>query len=397
MIDLSKHLASRTARMSQNSIREILKVTSRPEIISLAGGLPAPESFPIDEINTLHEHIMQKYGSAIFQYGLTEGFIPFREAIAVYLGNKGIQTSLANIVVTSGSQGALDAIGKVTLDKGDILAVESPTYLGAMTAFNPYEPTYVQIDTDDEGIIPESLEAILKSQKVKLIYLNPTFQNPTGRTLSESRRDKIANIIVKYDALAIEDDPYGDIRYRGTALKSLKARIPDNIIYLGTFSKIFAPGFRLGFAIAPSAMCDWMTMAKQGVDLHSNSYGQALAAEYVTGGYYDKHLPKIINIYKPKQEAMLTALQKYFPSDFTWTRPDGGMFIWVQGPIQIDTLKAYPEAIKRNVAYVPGQCFYAKQGDGQATMRLNFTNASIENISEAIKRLADMFAQMLSA
>jgi len=396
MVDITKYLASRTARMSQNSIREILKVTSRPEIISLAGGLPAPNSFPIDEINILHNHIMNKYGPAIFQYGLTEGFIPFREAICTYLGKKGIQTAVANIVITSGSQGALDAVGKLLLDKGDILAVESPTYLGAMTAFNPYEPTYVQIETDSEGIIPESLEAILKNQKVKLIYLNPTFQNPTGRTLSESRREMIANIIVKYNAIAIEDDPYGDIRYRGLALQSLKARIPDNIIYLGTFSKIFAPGFRLGFAVAPSNICDWMTMAKQGVDLHSNSYGQALAAEYITEGYYDKHLPKIINIYKPKQEAMLRALETYFPNDFTWTKPDGGMFIWVQGPNQLDTFKAYPEAIKRNVAYVPGQCFYAKQGDGQATMRLNFTNASIENITEAIRRLADMFKQILT-
>lgn len=381
-------LADRTTRMSGSAIREILKVTANPEVISLAGGLPAPEAFPMDLLTSLHESVVKKYGAVLYQYGLSEGFGPFREAVVEYVKRKNITTTVDEVYITSGSQGALDAIGKVLLNIGDKVAVESPTYLGALTAFNPYEPEYLQIKTDDEGIIPDSLESLLKTNTIKIIYLNPTFQNPTGKTLSNIRRKHIAKIIEKYDVFAIEDDPYSELKYRGAPVTSIKSLAPRNVLYTSTMSKIFTPGLRLGFYIAPKELGTWLTYAKQGSDLHSNSYGQALAAEYLRGGHFEKHLPYILSIYKPRQETMFNALEKYFPKEFQWTKPDGGMFIWVTGPTGIDTEKIYWKAIKNNVAFVPGKFFYAKQQDGLPTMRLNFTNVEEKRIEEGIKRLA---------
>lgn len=320
--DTQTLLAKRTKSMSGSAIREILKILVNPKITSLAGGLPSPESFPMDIINQLHKIVMEKYGTTAFQYGITEGFIPLREALSKYLKTKGINAPIDEIYISSGSQGALDGVGKVFINEGDLVAVESPTYLGALSAFNPYQPKYIEIQTDDEGVIPASLDEILTKHKVKLVYLIPTFQNPTGKTLGLERRKKVAEILKKHGAMAIEDDPYGELRFRGKALPSIKSFAPDNVIYMSTFSKIFAPGLRLGFTVAPKEVGQWMTYAKQGADLHSNSYGQALAAEYVAGGYLERHLPKIIEIYRPKQEAMLKAIEQYFPSDFKWTKPE---------------------------------------------------------------------------
>ncbi len=380
--------ADRTKHMSGSAIREILKVTANPEVISLAGGLPAPESFPLDIINKLHANVMEKYGAAAFQYGLTEGFAPFRKAVATYVKRKGIETTEDNVYVTSGSQAALDAVSKVIINKRDIIAVEAPTYLGAMSAFNAYEPTYVEIATDGEGILVDALEDVLKKNNVKLVYLNPTFQNPTGKTLSLERRKAVAKLLKKYDVIAIEDDPYSELRYRGERVQSIKSLAPDHVIYMSTMSKIFAPGLRLGFFVAPKDIGGWMTIAKQGADLHTSSYGQALAAEYLEGNYLDVYLPKIIALYKPRQECLLNALEKYFPKNYAWTKPDGGMFIWVTGPDGMNAIDLYWKAIKENVAFVPGTYFYAKENTGLNTMRLNFTNTKEETIETAIKRLA---------
>ncbi|CAN5174031.1 PLP-dependent aminotransferase family protein [soil metagenome] len=386
-------LAKRTNRMSGSAIREILKVTANPEIISLAGGLPAPESFPIDIINKLHQQVIDKYGSAAFQYGITEGFVPFRNAIVKYVQKKGIKTTAENIYITSGSQGCLDALGKILINKDDYIAVETPTYLGAMSAFNPYEPNYIEIKTDNEGVIPDSLEEIVKNNTIKLVYLNPTFQNPTGKTLSKERRVAIAEILKKYDVLAVEDDPYGELRYRGQAVEAIKTYAPYNVIYISTMSKIFTPGLRLGFCICSQELGTWLTYAKQGSDLHSSSYGQALAAEYIDGNYLDEHLPRIIGIYKPRQEAMLNALEKYFPPEYKWTKPEGGMFIWVEGPKGLITEKLYWKAIEKNVAFVPGKYFYAEKNSGLETMRLNFTNTDEKTIEIAIERLATVIKE----
>ncbi len=385
-----KLLAGRTEKMRSNAIREILKVVSQPGMISLAGGIPAPESFPMDIINSLSRNVMEKYGSSAFQYDLSEGFMPLRKALTGYLAEKGILASANEILVTSGSQGVLDAVAKVLISKGDRIAVEAPTYLGAISAFNPYEPEYVRMDTDDKGLIPESLEAALKSGGIKFVYLVPTFQNPTGRTIPLERRKEIARLVKQYDALLLEDDPYSALRYRGTNLPPIRTFAPDNVIYVSTLSKVFAPGLRIGFCVAPELIRKWLVLVKQGTDLHTSTFNQALAAEYLTGGYLEQHLPKILDIYRPRQEAMLNALETWFPDGFNWSRPNGGMFVWVEGPEEMDMEEVYWKAVARNAAFVPGKFFYAHDGEGAATMRLNYTMNDPATIEQAVKILADV-------
>jgi len=383
-------LAKRTERIKASAIREILKVVSQPGMISLAGGLPAPASFPLEIINELSSLVIKKYGSKAFQYSATEGFPELRDALTIFLSQKGIRVTADEVCITSGSQGLLDGVGKVLISPGDKVVVEAPTYLGALQAFNSYGPEYICVPTDDDGIIPEYLEEVLKTQKIKFIYLVPTFQNPTGRTLSLERRQKVAELIQKYDALVLEDDPYSDLRFRGIPLPSIKSMAPDNVIYAGTLSKILAPGFRIGFYIAPADLRRWLLLAKQGVDLHTGTYAQAIAAEYITGGYLQKQICRIIDIYKPKQEAMLAAMNTHFPDTFKWSRPEGGMFIWVEGPQGFDTGAMYSKAVEKKVAYVPGKYFYAHDGDGLGTMRLNFTVSDPEQIEKAIHTLSDV-------
>ena len=386
-------LADRTRLMSVSAIREILKVVSQPGMISLAGGIPAPESFPMDKMRELTERVIDKYDSNAFQYDLTEGFIPLREALVGYLGQKNIHAAVDDILVASGSQGVLDALGKTLISPGDKIAVEAPTYLGAIQAFNPYEPQYVRMDMDEDGLVPESLDETLKAHTVKFIYTVPTFQNPTGRSVTLARRKQIAEIIQRHDALLIEDDPYGALRYRGEDLPAIKTFAPEHVVYITTLSKILAPGLRLGICIAPPLIKKWLVIVKQGVDLHTNTFSQAIAAEYLAGGYIDEQLPKIIGLYAPKLQAMLDAIAKYFPANFTWSKPEGGMFVWAEGPEGLDTEKLYWDAVKRNVAYVPGKFFYTQKGEGNATMRLNFTKSDEETIDRAIRILADVLKE----
>ncbi len=382
-------LAQRTQKMGENVIREILKVVSRPGMVSLAGGIPAPESFPMEIIRELTNVVIKKYSSSAFQYDLTEGFPPFREALSGYLKEKGIQASADHIYVASGSQGVLDGIAKILITKGDRIAVEAPTYLGAISAFSAYEPEYIRMDTDDEGLVPGSLEQAL-NKKIKFIYLVPNFQNPTGRTIPLNRRKEIAEIIIKNNALLVEDDPYGSLRYRGEDIPPIKTFAPDHVMYVSTLSKVFAPGLRIGFFHAPELISKWLVLVKQGVDLHTSTFNQALAAEYLSGGHLKHHLPKIINLYGPKQEAMLNAMDKYFPNSFHWSKPEGGMFIWAEGPKGLDMEALYWKAVEKNVAFVPGKFFFTAEGEGIETMRLNYTMANAETIDRAVKTLADV-------
>lgn len=386
-MDFQHLLADRTRKMGASAIREILKVVSQPGMISLAGGIPAPESFPMDIMEQLTSEVIAKYASRAFQYDFTEGFPPLREALAPYLRAKGVEAAPEEILVASGSQGVLDAVGKVLISKGDKIAVEAPTYLGALQAFTPYEPTYVRMDTDADGLIPESLEAVLKEHCVKLIYLVPTFQNPTGRTIPLARRRQIAEIIQKYNAFLIEDDPYSPLRYRGEAVPPIKRFAPDHVLYITTLSKVFAPGLRLGICVAPPLIQHWIVVVKQGVDLHTSTFNQALAAEYLTQGYIDQQLPKIVRLYGPKLAAMLKAMDAHFPADFTWSRPEGGMFIWAEGPAGLDIEPLYWKGIEQKVAFVPGRFFYTQEGEGLATMRLNFTMCTEPVITQAIEIL----------
>lgn len=394
-MDYQSLLADRTREMSASAIREILKVVSQPGMISLAGGIPAPQSFPMEIIEELTAVVLQKYSAQAFQYDLTEGFLPLRSALARHLIGKSINITRDDIIISSGSQGGLDAIGKILISKGDKVAVEAPTYLGALQAFNPYEPEYVRMDTDEGGLIPAALEEVLKHHKVKFIYLVPTFQNPTGRTLELARREEIAEILQRYDALLFEDDPYADLRYQGEALPTIKSLAPDNVIYAGTLSKIFAPGLRIGYLVAPPEIQRWLVLSKQGVDLHTSTFNQALAAEYLTGGYLEEHLPRIIELYRPRRQAMLNALDQYFPEEFSWSRPEGGMFLWAEGPSGFNLDNAYHEAIRRNVAFVPGRYFYSHVGEGLATMRLNFTMFDEETLTAAVKTLGEVLHEEL--
>jgi 2-aminoadipate transaminase len=363
-------------------------------MISLAGGIPSPDSFPMDIMHELTERVLRKYGSTAFQYDRTEGFLPLCQALSVYLQRKGIHADEEAIHIVSGSQGALIALGMVLISKGDPVAVEAPTYLGALSAFNPFEPRYVRMDTDDGGLVPESLDRLLSSERVKFIYLVPTFQNPTGRTLPLERRKAVAEIIVRHNALLVEDDPYADLRYRGTPLPPIWTFAPEHVVYSGSFSKVFAPGLRLGFVVAPEPVRRWMVLAKQGIDLHTSTFNQALAAEYVAGGYLDKHLPEILRLYKPKQEAMLGALARYFPHAFRWSKPEGGMFIWVEGPKGMDMETVYHKAVGRNVAFVPGKFFFTRQGEGLETMRLNYTMSDEETLAKAVQILGEIIKDL---
>ena len=371
-------------------IREILKVVSQPGMVSLAGGIPAPDSFPMDKMKELTGRVIEKYGSQAFQYDLTEGFIPLRETLVGYLQKKNIYASVEEFLIASGSQGVLDALGKVLISKGDKIAVEAPTYLGAIQAFRPYEPEFIRMDMDDDGLVPESLEEVLRSHKIKFVYTVPTFQNPTGRSISLERRQQIAAIIQKYQALLIEDDPYSALRYRGNALPAIKTFASENVVYISTLSKVLAPGLRIGICVAPPVIRQWLTIVKQGVDLHTSTFSQAIAAEYIAGGYLTQQLPKIITLYRPKLEAMLHALSKYFPDSFHWSRPEGGMFIWAEGPDGLDMEKLYWKAIEKKVAYVPGKFFFTQPGEGNSTMRLNFTMSDEATIDRAIHTLAEV-------
>jgi 2-aminoadipate transaminase len=390
MINYKELLADRTKIMGVNAIREILKVVAQPGMISLAGGIPAPESFPLFLMQRLMDSVLARYGAAALQYDPSEGFGPLREALAGYLEQVGIDASSREILVTSGSQGALDAVAKVLISKGDRVAVEAPTYLGALQAFAPYEPRYAQVAADDGGMIPDALEQVLRQGQVKLVYLVPTFQNPTGRTLSLRRRQAVARLLQQYDTLLVEDDPYSALRYQGEALPPIKTLAPEHVVYISTLSKVFAPGLRIGLCMAPGPIRKWMVVAKQGIDLHTSTLNQALAAEYLSGGHLQEHLPDIIDLYAPRQHAMLAALDRYFPSGFSWSRPRGGMFIWVQGPPGHNMVECYHRAVGRKVAFVPGTFFYAGSGQGMETMRLNFTMANEKTLSKAIKIVAEV-------
>lgn len=394
-MDFEHLLAARTKKMGASAIREILKVVSQPGMVSLAGGIPAPESFPMDIMGELSEKVMAKYGSSAFQYDFTEGFMPLREAVVPYLERKGISVTADEILIASGSQGVLDAVAKVLISKGDKVAVEAPTYLGALQAFAPYEPVYVRMETNDDGLIPESLEEVLKANEIKLIYLVPTFQNPTGRTIPLGRRKRIAEIIQQYRAFLVEDDPYSSLRYRGEFVAPIKTLAPENVLYLGTLSKVFAPGLRLGICVAPPLIRHWIVVVKQGVDLHTSTFNQALAAEYLAGRYLDQQLPKIVELYRPRQEAMLNALEAHFPKSFSWSKPEGGMFLWAEGPRGLDIEPIYWKAIDRKVAFVPGRFFYTEEGEGFATMRLNYTMSDAPTLERAVHTLGDVIKDAL--
>jgi 2-aminoadipate transaminase len=390
--------------MGRSVIRELLKLTQQPDIISFAGGLPAPETFPLERCEEKACEVLSEQGVAALQYGPTEGFSPLREFICSYMARYGIHAEAANVVITSGSQQALDLIGKVLINPGDRLVVEEPTYLGALQAWNAYQAEYIPVPSDDHGLQTDRLEPALRMGP-KFLYALPNFQNPGGTTLSLARRLELVRLSNRYGIPIIEDDPYGALRFEGEHLPPLVALDADfqsqaglnghaylegNVIYLGTFSKTLAPGLRLGWVVAPVDVVDQIVIAKQGADLHTSNFTQMLAWAMVQDGFLDQHIRDIRRIYRQRRDVMLTALEEYFPEGCSWTRPEGGLFLWARVPEWIDTAEMLKEAVKARVAYVPGFAFYADPQRGRNTMRLNFSNAQPEQIAQGIHRLGDL-------
>ncbi len=381
-------LSARAGRLSTSAIRDILKVVGRPGMISMAGGIPAPDSIPVDIVRRLVPAALDRYGTTVLQYDRTEGFIPLLEALREYLASLDIAVSVEDIVVTAGAQSALDLVGRVMISEGDVVAVESPTYLGAIQAFGAYDAHLVEIECDDHGPIPERLDRLLRHRHVKLIYLIPNFQNPSGRTLSAARRMRIAELIRRYRVLLLEDDPYRELRYRGEALPTIKSLAPEQVIYVGSFSKILCPGLRVGYAAAPSPVVRYMVKAKQAADLHTGTLSQALAALYMEQGHMAAHLPVIRNLYRARCRAMLNALAAYMPEGYRWSAPDGGMFIWGEAPGGVDMSRINEAVIERGTVFVPGQYFFVRPERGRHTFRLNFTMPTADRIEKAVRILA---------
>lgn len=381
-------LAARAAKMNSSAIREILKLTDRPGIISMAGGLPSPKAFPLDAFTAACQAVMQRDGAAALQYSTTEGLPALRQAIADFLP---WNVDPEQILITTGSQQALDLIGKVFLDAGSRLLVEKPTYLGALQAFTPMEPVAVGVDSDDEGMLIADFEKQVGTgaDKARMAYVLPNFQNPTGRTMSEARRQALVEKAKELDIPLIEDNPYGDLWYEQEPHLPLAARNPEGVIYMGSFSKVLAPGLRIGFIVAPKSVYGKLTQAKQAADLHTPSFNQRVVAEVIKDGFLDRHVPTIRAMYKAQRDAMLAALdQEMAGLDVRWTRPVGGMFLWVQLPAGMDAQALLAKAVERNMAFVPGAPFYA--GDAQHnTLRLSYVTVSAEQINQGIKSLAE--------
>ena len=396
--------AQRTQRMKSSAIRELLKLTEDPEIISFAGGLPAPEVFPVEEFVEACTKVLRENGPTALQYGATEGYTPLLEMIARHTSRLGIEVTPANIMITSGSQQALDLLGKIFINHGDRVLVESPTYLGALQAWNIYGAEYVTTRSDNDGIVTDELEAALRTGP-KFIYVLPNFQNPTGVTIPLDRRMKIIELADHYGVPIVEDDPYGQLRFEGENIPAIEVLdsqkhhngqcYSGNVIYLSTFSKTLAPGIRLAYVIAPPEVIRKLVMAKQGADLHTATFNQMVAYEVSRGGFLDRHIQHIREVYHYRRDVMCDSLTGEMAEGVQWTHPQGGLFLWVTLPETMNSIELFKEAVKRKVAFVPGESFYPC-GGGHNTMRLNFSNATPEKINEGISRLAEVIKAKLA-
>lgn len=397
--------AQRTKTAKSSIIRELLKLTQRPEVISFAGGLPAPEIFPVERFREACQKVLTTNPSTALQYGPTEGYRPLRELIVAHMARYGILATVDNILITSGSQQALDLIAKLLINRGDRILVESPTYLGALQAFDLMGAEYVTVPIDDDGLQTAEMDRALRSGP-KFMYILPNFQNPGGTTLSRSRRDELVLLSDKYGIPIIEDDPYGQLRYEGEHIPPLvvldrtnllrdNGYLLGNVIYLSTFSKVLAPGLRLGWIVAPPDVITHLVQLKQSTDLHTSSFTQMVAYEVARDGFMEEHVKLIRKVYKERRDAMLEALHDYFPPEVSWTHPLGGLFLWVTLPPGIDTMKLLDTALRQDVAFVPGEPFFPSGQETGSHMRLNFSNARPEQIREGIRRLSIAVAHEL--
>ena len=378
--------AARAEKMNPSVIREILKVTEKPGIISFAGGLPSPKTFPIDAFAAACAKVLSTDGEAALQYAASEGYAPLREWVAASLP---WDVDPAQVLITTGSQQALDLIAKILIDKDAKVLVETPTYLGALQAFTPMEPNYVSVASDGEGVDIGDLKA--KAKDARFLYVLPNFQNPTGNSMSEPRRAALSSAAAKLGLPIVEDNPYGDLWFDTPPPLPLTARNPDGCIYMGSFSKTLAPGLRLGFLVAPKALYPKLLQAKQAADLHTPSFNQRMVAEVLKGNFLDRHVPTIRALYKSQRDAMLAALDTHLAgSGVSWNTPDGGMFLWLELPKGMSAVELLPKAVERNVAFVPGAAFYSDDPQHN-TLRLSFVTASVDQINTGIAALAEVF------
>jgi len=381
--------SDRAAQLQSSFIREILKITQQPEIISFAGGLPSPATFPVDEMKLAFDKVLTDSGKVALQYGPTDGYLPLRQWIADSLSSNGGKIVPEQVLMTSGSQQALDLLGKVLIDEGSRVLVETPSYLGALQAFSVYRPSFVSVATDEHGLVPDSLDAV--AEGARLLYALPNFQNPTGRTLSAERRVQLVEKCARLGLPLIEDDPYGALSYKGDPLPKMVAMNPDGVIYMGSFSKVLTPGIRLGYVVAPLPLVRRLELAKQAADLHTSQLTQMVVHEVIKDGFLDRHIPKIRTLYGDQCQCMLAAMAEHFPAAVQWTKPEGGMFIWVTLPKHIDAMKLLDEAIANKVAFVPGSPFYANEPETN-TLRLSFVTVSPERIRAGIAILGKLIA-----
>jgi len=396
--------ALRTQNMKGSTIRELLKLTQSPDVISFAGGMPAPEIFPINEFSEASTRVFKEHGQQALQYGTTDGYLPLREMIARHTNKYGINVTADNIMITNGSQQALDLIGKIFINPGDRILVENPTYLGALQAWSTYNAQFVTVPSDQDGIQVEHLEKALRAGP-KFMYVLPNFQNPTGVTIPLERRKLLVELADKYGVPIIEDDPYGQLRFEGEHIPAVEVLddqmrndngccYTGNVIYLSTFSKILAPGIRIAWVVATPEIIQKLVMAKQGADLHSPTFNQILTYEVARHGFITEHVKTIIRVYRERRDIMLEELEKNMPPNTKWTHPQGGLFLWVTLPEEINTTDLLIRAVEKKVAFVPGSSFHPL-GGGENTMRLNFSNAKPDMIRLGVQRLAEAIRENL--
>ncbi len=389
----SSMYAERVGGLKSSAIREILKITSRPDVISFAGGLPAPELFPLKEIEAAAGKVFSKHGHLALQYSVTEGFLPLREKIAKTLATAAEPPGIGNILITQGSQQGLDLLSKLFIDRGSVIFTENPSYLGALQSFCIFEADVVPIASDQGGMNIDALLEGLRHQRPSFIYLMPSFQNPTGALLSVERRRRLVEIVKEHDLIVIEDDPYGELVFEGERPPSLfELGGMKNFIHLSSFSKTIAPGLRVAYVAADEEITRRLTLVKQGTDLQTNTLGQFLVDEYLSTGSYREHIKILRLTYKHRRDCMLSAMESHFPKTLRWNCPAGGMFLWVELPEGTDARELLRRCLEHNVAFVPGQEFFP-DGSGKNTMRLNFSNASPEKIVEGIRRMGEVLRE----
>ncbi len=378
--------AARTAGMSASEVRALFAVASRPDVVSLAGGMPNVQALPSEDVLAAVSNAMDEYGVTTLQYGGGQGHVALRQRLVGLMAEEGVGADPDDVVVTTGAQQALDLLGKIFIDPGDLIAVEAPAYVGALTAFGAYQPRYLQIDLDDDGMIVEQLEeALVQGARPKFVYTVPNFGNPAGVTMSATRRERLAALCRGASIPIIEDNPYGMLRFEGQSLSCLRAMAPDNVIYVGTVSKVFSPGVRVGWALAEQSVVQRLVLAKEAADLCSSSFNMLVTERYLSGERWRRNLETLIDAYRSGRDSMLEALAEHFPPESTWTRPAGGFFVWVTLPRWVDTQTMLAAAVERRVAYVPGTAFYP-EGRGTNQMRLAFCFPTVDRIREGVGR-----------